>query len=209
MATLMDVSLFSYFGSIFLFLMVFVIVYGLLSMSKMFGTLKGANGIYAIISLGIAFFVLMFEPVSAMISVMIPWFTVVIILMFLIMFVVKMFDSDTSLFSGILKSKGVHWTLITVFIIIILASLSSTFGQSLLTQNENVVVTTEGEIIEATPSSGVDIPVNNMEPGSTGTDDFGNNMLMTLVNPKVLGLILMMIIGLFTIMLMADSQVMT
>ncbi|MGE0793589.1 MAG: hypothetical protein AB7V77_05425 [Candidatus Woesearchaeota archaeon] len=206
MATLMDVSLFSYFGSIFLFLMVFVIVYGLLSMSKMFSSLKGANGIYAIIALGIAFFVLMYKSVTSVLSVMVPWFAVLIIAIFLIMFVIKMFSQDDALFTNIIKSKGVYWTILTFVIIIVLASFSSTFGQTLLSGQEPIETTTT-EVIGGIEYTETTTSPQPSAAATTGTDDFGNNLLKTLVNPKVLGLMLLMIVGLFTIMLMADSQV--
>jgi len=203
MATFMDVSLFSYFGPIFLFLMVFVIVYAFLTVSKIFDKVDGKNGLYAIIALGTAFFILMFKPAMTVIAVMIPWFTVLIILIFLILFVLKMFNQDDELGKAIIGQKAVYWTFLTIVIIIVVSSLSTTFGQSLLTKQVGDTETMPVDDAIITAASNTTISTGT---ATTATPSFGDNVLMTLVNPKVLGLILMMLIGLFTIILMADSQ---
>ncbi|MDD3174859.1 MAG: hypothetical protein PHU51_00085 [Candidatus Nanoarchaeia archaeon] len=199
MATFMDVSLFSYFGPIFLFLMVFVIVYAFLSITKAFEKLPGKNALFAIIAISVSFFLLMYKPAMTVISVMIPWFTVLIMLTFLIMFVFKMFNQDETLWGSVIKQKSVMWTILTFVIIIVLASFSSTFGQTLLAE-QVTETTTDGMITTVTNQT---VPVTTT---STASSSFGNNVLMTLINPKVLGLILMLIIGMFTIMLLSDSQ---
>lgn len=210
MATLMDISLLEYFGSIFLFLMIFAVTYGLLTMSKMFKDVPGKNAIYAIMSLALSFFVVMFKPAAAVIKVMVPWVTILVIFVFLVLFVVKTFNQDDSLVSKLIYDKGVYWTIITIFIIIVIASFSSTFGQSLLTQQvaDDGTVISSGEYVtyvNGTPGGNADL-VRDFEQGPTDSANFGDNVLMTLVNPKVLGLILMMLIGLFTIMLLSGAQ---
>ncbi len=208
MATLMDVGLLDYFGSIFLFLMVFAVSYGLLSMSKFFKDVPGKNGLYAIVSLAVSFFIVMFKPASDIIRVMVPWATVLLIVSFLILFIVKTFNQDESMINKLIFDKGVYWTIITIFIIIIIASFSSTFGQSLLSkqvEGEDGTTIVYDENANVTATSKVDL-VRDFEQGTTGSSNFGDNVLMTLVNPKVLGLILMMLIGLFTIMLLSGAQ---
>jgi hypothetical protein len=205
MATLMDISLIGYFGPLFLFLLAFIIVYAFLISTKMFDKLPGKNGIAAIIALTLGFFILMFKPAALLISSMVPWFAVLIILLFLIMFSVKMFDQSEDLFAKVLGAKAVHWTLITIFIIIVISSLSYTFGQSLLEKQvgDNLSNVSGDDVYEEGNE-----PTTTQSPSSTATASrsFGDNVLMTIINPRVLGMILLLIIGVFTIIFMADSQ---
>lgn len=204
----MDVSLFSYFGPIFLFVLVFVVVYALLSVSKMFDKLEGKNGLYALLAITSAFFVLMFKPASTLITTMVPWFAALVILMFLIMFVVKMFNSDDKIFENLIQNnRGFYWILITIFIVIVIASLSSTFGQTLLSKQTGETVTeVNPSQINLNGTIGPEVPTIETAKATGASSNFGDNVLMTLVNPKVLGMILMLVIGMFTIMFMADSN---
>ena len=114
-----------------------------------------------------------------------------------------MFDQSDDLFSKVLGAKSVHWTLITIFIIIVISSLSSTFGQSLLSQQVGAdeVVSTNYSDVDSGSSTSTTTTSTTASSGS-----FGDNVLMTIVNPRVLGMILLLIIGIFTIIFMADSQ---
>lgn len=205
----MDISLIGYFGPLFLFLLAFIVVYAFLNITNMFKDIPGKNGISAIIALSLAFFILMFKPAAVLISSMVPWFAVLIILLFLIMFSVKMFNPSDDLFIKVLGTKAVHWTLITLFIIIVISSLSYTFGQSLLEKQvseENV----NSEYNTYEDASNYDEPTSSSTSSSTtpttATGSFGDNLLLTIINPRVLGMILLLLIGIFTIIFMADSQ---
>lgn len=208
MATLLDLGLLDHFGSIFVFLLIFLVTYAFLQVSGLFKKAEGHRGIYALISLAIAFLVSVSSQAVAVISVMTPWFTVLIIFMFLIFFVVRMFSGeDDELFKKLIKQNAIYWVLIVIFVIILLVSLSSIFGQKLLEDqigpqnNTEITTTPQGEF-------GVDYSGYDYEPGeagSTATTDYGNNFLMTLVHPKVLGMLLLVLIGFFAILLLSGT----
>lgn len=218
MATFLDLSLFSYFGSIFIFLFIFSIIWGLLSFLKIFKGVPGEKGIYGLIALSIALIVTMSKDTSYLIATMTPWFAVLMIFIFLIFLVLKMFsgENDTMMQEAI-KSPGVYWTIIVLSIIILIASLSSTFGQRLLTDEESTPSVNIDERNELTDDeiqyvnsdvdrdTSVSKTTTPVDTGSTATDDFNENVSATLFHPKVLGLIMMMFIAFFTILFIAKT----
>ncbi len=233
MATFMDVSLFQQFSGIFIFLLVFVVVYGFLSMMDMFKKNPGSKGLYAIISLAVAFLVITSESVFNVITTMIPWFTVLIIFIFLIFFVLKMWvgDDGDDLFMNLIKEPTLYWILIIIFVLIFIVSLSSTFGQHLLNQNpeiktlssgQQVVQLSNGTVLSLDDASNQGYNVQRLQATvitttsttdqslstvsqSTATTDFSQNVLLTIIHPKVLGMILFMLIGFLTIIFLAKA----
>ena len=83
MATFLDLTLFEHFSAIFMFLLVFVVTYGFLQVSNLFKDIEGKKGIYAIIAIAVAFLATMSKAVFMVIGALTPWFTVLIIFMFL------------------------------------------------------------------------------------------------------------------------------
>ncbi len=235
MVTFMDISLFAYIGPVFMFLFVFAIVYGLLVVSKLFKDVPGANGIYGIIAFVAGLFVLISKDTFMIIGSMTPWFTVLIIFVFLIFLVVKMFaGADTDIFENMVKQGPVRWVLVVVFVLILIISLSSSFGQHMLeqgtgttpqntgitptgssmsagttngqvqTSGQVVVVDQNGNVVPSSPSSG--LSSSSQDTSSVASSDFSSNVLATFINPKILGLILMMIIGFFSILLLTQAN---
>ena len=84
MATLLDVSVLGYFSPIFTFLLVFVLLYGVLTKINPFGDQKG---VYAILSLVAAVLVLIYPPAVQFINLFTPW----LILLFIIIYSPKIF----------------------------------------------------------------------------------------------------------------------
>ena len=212
MATFADFSLFQFLSPVFMFLLVFVVVYGFLNMFKMFKGLSWANGVNAIIALVCAFFVVGSGVAFRLLATMTPWFATLIIVLFLIFFVLRMFVGDNdAYFDNLIRHNALKWVIIVLFIIIVIASLSQTFGQSLLEEqvgSQEVIVDEDGNeiIVERVGEDRYqEVPARQSPQGSTATDDFGNNVLQTIIHPKVLGLILFMLIGFFTILLIAKS----
>jgi len=221
--TFMDVSLLGHFSVIFVFLLVFVITYGFLSVIKIFKAQSGEKGLYAIIALAIAFLVSMSQDALSVVLHMTPWFTVLIIFMFLVFFVVRMWaGDDDNLFKNLIKQSSVYWILIILFVLILISSLSSTFGQRLLNNNpqvqtlpggnnvqmENGTIMTVAEaqdsgyeiVSQQTTSNTASTPA-----GSTATSDFSGNVMATIINPKVLGMILFMLISFLMVIFLAKS----
>jgi len=217
MATLLDATLVGHFSTIFVFLFVFVIVYGFLSVTNIFKQAGGAKGLYAIIALAAAFFMAISGNTLKLLTTMTPWFIALVIFVFLVFLVVKMFSGDDdTLFKELIKQKPVYWVLVVLFVIILIVSLSSTYGQSLLEKQQpqqDVVTTVQQpttiqEPVQVTQQQVTVVESQTTLIGDQSTQDtsFSNNVLKTIVHPKVLGMILLLIIGFFTILFMAQTS---
>jgi len=204
MATFLDLSLFQHVSGIFIFIFVFLIVYAFLSMSKIFKDVGGHNGIYALISLTVAFLSSFSTGFVAVISTMAPWFTVIIVFIFLTFFVLRMFTTDDTFFETLVKQGALKWVLVVVFVIILLVSVSSAFGQKVLEEGTGTTSTTTQTTTTTlnTAGSSDSITVSN---SGVATNDFGTNMMQTLFHPKILGMLLVILIAFFTVLLIAKT----
>lgn len=222
MATFMDLTLFSHFSIVFVFLLVFVIIYGFLMASNLFRGAEGSKGIYAIIALAAAFLITLSKDAFTIITKITPWFTVLIIFLFLIFVVLKMFvGSDDTIIGGLIKDPSIYWVLLIIFILIIVIALASTFGQRSLNSVVNETGVQNNTVVYYQPTGQNIIVANNEQayvqnspttldsagqPTSTATTDYGTNMTNTLVNPKVLGMIALLLISFFAIIFIAKSS---
>ncbi|MBN1175258.1 hypothetical protein JXA48_01305 [Candidatus Woesearchaeota archaeon] len=202
MATFLDLALFQHVSSVFVFLFVFLIVYAFLNMSKIFKDVSGHNGIYAIVALTVAFLSSFSSGFVSVVSTMAPWFTVIIVFIFLSFFVARMFTTDEKFFEDLIKQGAIKWVLIITFVIILLVSISNSFGQQVLEQGTGQTSTTVTQ--NASSSAYGTQSVNT--GSSVATNDFGTNMTQTLFNPKILGMLLIILISFFTILLIARTS---
>ncbi len=227
MATFLDLSLLGFFGSIFMFIFVFALVWGLLSFFKLFKGVPGENGIYGLIALAMALFATVSKTTTTLIATLAPWFTVMIVFLFLLFIVFRMFSGeDGSQIKDAITKPGIYWTIIVLGIIILIGSLSNTFGQDLLEDQVGPTsnIDDNNEINDDADSQDIDVSGDSSTntnsntntgsssgqtattgTGSTATDDFSNNVLATIINPKVMGLIMLMLIAFFTILLIART----
>ena len=194
MATFLDVSILSQFSGIFTFLLVFVIVYGMLEVFKIFG--DGRRGLHAIIALAIGMIVMFSTGVVSVIQTFMPWFTLLIIVIFFILFAVRMFGSTTGDILGAFKNNSsiLTWILILTGVIL-LFSLGAGFGQQSLNQNSGPSANTTQTTVDG----------KQLATGSTDTGNFNQNLYNTLYHPKVLGLILVMIIVILAMLFLTTS----
>jgi len=201
MATFLDIGLFPHFESIFIVLIVFLLLFGLFEYIKVFG--EGKKGLHAIISLVVALMFLVYRIPSLMVGMMVPWFTVIIIFIFFTLLMVRIFNVGESDLTKLIKDANVYpWIIIFAALILFLA-LGSAFGQNLLEQGEPEMAssnaTTEGTYY---PESTEGLTA---ETTSTATPSFATNLLNTLRNPKVLGLLFVMLVGAFALLFLTKS----
>jgi CDP-diglyceride synthetase len=191
MATFIDISIIKNFTTIFTFLLVFVIIYGLLEMFNVFG--EGRKSIHAIIAMVIAFLVSVSSGVLTVIQTFTPWFVILILFIFFILFAVRMFgvsgESITKAFHN--KSAILTWVII-ITVLILLFSLGAGFGQQTLDQGQ-----TGGKVTSVATG-------NQTAPTDSG--DFSQNLYNTIYHPKVLGLILVMLIVVVSMLLLTDAE---
>lgn len=190
MATFLDISILGNFIGIFTFLLVFVIVYGMLEVFKVFG--DGHRGLHAIIALAIGFIVIFSKGVVVVIQTFTPWFTILILVIFFILFAIRMFGATSKDISDELKKGTTITTWVIIFtVVILLFSLGAGFGQESLTK---------------TSGSKVPQTATNTTDGSTATSDFNQNLYNTLFHPKVLGLILVMLLAVLAMLFLTGSE---
>lgn len=226
MATFLDITLLKGAKVIFTFLLVYVIVWGLLVWIKPFGK-DVPTGPYAIIGLVAAFFSVISPSVNYLIGFVTPWFLFLVIFLFFVLFILRMFNVSEVDLRTIIGQGSVHIMILVLIFIIMLFGLGSTFGQKSLeaTQGETGggVYYQGPDAFENVPveggdtTSGVLRPVEPLvpgqdlsnpgyagkpqpgQPGATATSDFSLNLVNTLLHPRVLAIIAVLLIGTITV----------
>ncbi|MFH1505682.1 MAG: hypothetical protein ABIE94_01695 [archaeon] len=184
MATLLDVSLLGNFTNIFMFLFIFIVVFAILGMTKAFGEAK--QGLNAMAAILVAVLVLLSKTLMGMLTTMVPWFIFTVIVIFFILFFLKMVGMKDSTIGEAVKKPHVYSIIIIVVVLIILVGFVKSFGPTLLAQQ---------------PIIGGDTGVN--ATNVTAPNEFTQNIYKTAFNPKVLGFIVIMLIAVFAIAFLA------
>ncbi|NQV08222.1 hypothetical protein HQ529_00030 [Candidatus Woesearchaeota archaeon] len=185
MATVLDIGLLESFSQLFTTLLVIFLVYGLLTYAKPFGDKKG---LYSLIAFILGIMMLLVPSVSELLVTITPWFVIMFIFVIFILMVYGIFGAKEEDFLGALKSaRGnqiVTWVIV-ISIIILLGGLGKVYftGEEATTE-----VTGEGTIQKG-------------DVGEVGTGAFW----ATIFHPKVLGLIMILLICVFTIMLLTSQ----
>ncbi len=228
MATLLDITLLSGAKVIFTFLLVYVIVWGLLVWIKPFGK-SVSTGPYAIIALVAAFFSVISGTVRYIIEFMTPWFLVLVLFLFFTLFVIRMFNIGEDKLFSIIRTGSVHMLILIIIGIIMLFALGSAFGQKSLEatqgQHGGVYYNPQGyandqEIGDRSGGGqggviqplepGADLnypgyPSGKPQPGQAGataTSSFSLNVINTLLHPKVMAIIAIILIATVGVWLM-------
>ena len=155
MATpMMDVSMLNYFSPIFIFVLIFAFVYGALHKTRVFGSNKMLSGIIGLI---IALIFVLITPLTKVVLIIAPWFSILFIFLIFVIVVFKIFGAtDDNITTVIRKSGLLQWTLIIICFIIAVGALAAVFGQQSLEEGygtqqpgigEGGEVSIEGEVI--------------------------------------------------------------
>lgn len=198
MATPLDISLLRQFDIIFPFLLVFVMVYAGLSFMKAF---KDNKGLHALLAFVLALLTL-FSPLAIRtINIMSPLFVILMIfILFALMIFMTLGPSESDVLH-VLKSKEYQFTWYWILAFILLIGFGSFF---------KAVVETQGGIPGyAGGGLGPAIAGAPGAPGNAGAGGAGQeaDFFKTLFHPKVLGLVFIMLLGLFTINRLAAASV--
>jgi len=191
MATFIDISIIKNFTTIFSFLLVFVIMYGLLEVFKVFG--EGHRGIHALIAMIMGFLVAISSGVLTFIQTFTPWFVILVIVIFFILFAVKMFGvKDDSITKAFHENSAIRTWIIIFTVLIILFSLGAGFGQQSLEQGQSGGTTTS--------------VVTGNQTAPTDTGSFSQNLYNTIYHPKILGFLLIMLIVVIAMLLLTEPE---
>jgi hypothetical protein len=184
MATMFDLSLFQSFSNLFAFLFVFVLVFGVLELRNF---LKN-SGLHALIALFISTLVATSSNVMPMIAWMTPWFVMLIVFfVFLILMLRFIGLEETQIVSGLGGKTGLTVSMLIIVSIIFIAALGHIYGQ------QTLELTTGPQNV--TGATGA--------PGTVG-ESFRENVAAVFFHPKILGLLLVLLIGAFTVRLLAN-----
>ena len=175
MATFLDIGLTQYFGVIFAFLFVFTIVYAILQYSKLLGDNKG---IHSIIALTIAFFTMLSDKMSKIITDLSPIFVVMMVFILLLLMVYKMFGMEEKWITELIQGgdNSLRYFILVLAFVVLLGVIANVYGSELLQYT------------------------------TTDTGSVTQNIGATLFNPKILGFGLVMLIAVFSIMMLAKSK---
>jgi hypothetical protein len=191
MAAVIDISIVKSFSNIFTFILVFVIIYGILEMVKFFGDDK--KSIHAMIAIVVAFLVSVSNGVVAVVQTFTPWFAIIILIIFFILFAVKMFGvTNDEITKAFHNNQSILTWIIMITAIILMFSLGAGFGQETLDQGQKGGTT-------------VSVATGNVT-SPTDTGSFSQNLYNTLYHPKILGFILIMLIIVVALMFLTDAD---
>lgn len=210
MASLLDITMLSYFAEIFIFIFVFVLVYALLKMTKVLGNDQGLLGL---ISIAVAALFMFSEKAINMITFMIPWFVLMGVFIFLVILNYRIMGGEGGVMQILIdsnKHKTVVYWIIIVGVMVVLMGLGNEYGQTVgpyLPSEGSDSGSVDGTYRNA--SSPIErisgIGDNQRGTGDVATDDFATNLGATLFHPKVLGMVLILVIGSFTLMFMVKG----
>lgn len=183
MATFLDVGLLEYFNIIFYLIFIFVLLYAILTLTKILGENKNLN---AMLALALAFILALSGPTRDLISFITPTIFVFIFFIFFAVLIYRFMgasDKDVLSFMGADKN-ATRWFIIIIFIIIILSSFGKIFFTEPVTSDVN------------------ETAVNKSAVGTTGE----SALAATLTHPKVLGLVLILLIGGFAMSFLSKQS---
>jgi hypothetical protein len=204
MASLLDVTLLSHFSEVFVFLFIFVLVYAVLKLTKVLGN---DSGLIGLLSISAAFMFMFSDKAIAMVTFMVPWFTLLAVFIMLIVLNYRILGGEGEVISSLIgakKHKMVVYWIVIIGIVIVLMALGKNYGQSVgpyLDEEGNTVYRNASSPIESVSGIGD----GYRGTGSVDTGDFETNLGATLFHPKVLGMVLILIIASFTMMFMVKD----
>lgn len=191
----MDLGLLSFFGSLFTFILVWIIVYALLEHTKALG--EGKKGLNGLIGIAVAVLVLASKYALSFINFIVPWFLILAVAVFLIIFVFRIFGIGTE--SIIAGGKSATMWVIFFSVIILLFGFGSVFGQITLNKgDEGNQSTSTGDDTSADGSG-------DLDTGPVDTEDYTKNVYNTLFHPKILGLALIFLIGVIALVFLTSK----
>jgi hypothetical protein len=174
MATLLDAGILKGFGDVFSWLLIFVIVYGALEVVNF---LKN-KALHALVAFAVTVVVGISGGGINIITYMAPWAVVVAVIIFFVLLLGQFAGLEQAQVLGIFGGKNAGWYIFIPLVIALIIAWTQGAG----THTKTV-----------TDASGNEITVDEPQRG----------FMAVLTNPKILGMMVVMLIFFFTILLMA------
>ncbi len=179
MATLLDATLISFLLPLFVFLFIFVVLYGLLSKTKLLGENTALNFLAALCVAAVAVFA---GTLIKLIGTVTPWIVFVLIILVLIFGIFKFFGVEDKETWDTIGGKTVVYV---VILIILLIGLTIVF---------------EPEVSPFEDKNGTGVSSSGLAGKSVK-----NEVLSTLTHPRLLGALFILLVAAFTIKLLIDK----
>lgn len=177
MATILDVGLLKGFSDIFVWLLVFVIVYGVLEVTNL---LKN-KGLHALLAFAITAVIVITGGGANLVTAMVPWVVVMAALVLFLLMLGQFAGLSATQIVSNFGGRGITWYLAIPLLVILVVAWTQ------VQQEEVVVDKTTGETVTA------EQPQQQRE------------FLGVLANPQVLGLILILAIAGMALVLMTGG----
>ena len=175
MATFIEtLGLLDYFSPILSAVLVFALVGALLLKTKVLGENKVVGWLIAAV---LGLLTLISEDVVNLINFISPWFVIMFIFLILLLLTYRLFGvTEDNIVHYMLNDRTINWTLLAIGLAIIGAGIFNVFGQRALQAGTDGIPNADGE-----------------------TTGFETNLFKTLFSPKILGLIMVFAIAIFTV----------
>lgn len=174
MATFIDAAVVGYFSSLFVFLLVLVVTYAILSMTEILGQNKSLS---AIVAFALAILFAASGTATRIFEIAAPWFVLIFLILFLLILIFKFTGSEELI--GLKKNVAIIVILIVVVVAIFVLSAGEVNREKKAALVEAGEITEESEVLS-----------------------FAGKVGETLRHPAILGLIVLLLMAVFTIMLL-------
>lgn len=193
MATFLDFSILSGASAVFAFLLVFLLVYSVITYTGMF---KTSPAVASIIAFSMAVVTIFSKSAVRVIQLVIPWYVLMMFLIFVILLMVLIFGSIGETGKDIRSTMGEYYKTVVNFIVVVsVIILLSGLGQVYLGGGEDDITGNQSTIISTT------ISTDGSNIGGRGAEAFVD----TLFHPKIIGIVAFFVIAVFTILLMGSK----
>ena len=175
-----DLTIIEKLGALFPFLLVLVLVYGFLQYAKPFG--KDKQAVYGVIAFVLAILTILSDTTVTIINMMAPWFILMFIVAFFLIMAFMFFGVKEKDIAHVFKTDKavIYWMIFFVALIFVLA-LGKVIGPDLLSYSEGSADVVEGQ-------------------------EFQANIFSTIFHPKVLGMVIVFVVALFTVKLLSSQD---
>ena len=185
MATALDIGGMEILKIILPVLLVYALVYGVLSYTKIFEK-EAVNHLIAIF---IALILLLVPSILEVVKYFVPWIAVLLVILLLAIILIRFMGASEKDISDVIKKSSVVYIIITVFVILLIAAIGKVYFA-------------EGEFLEEGGSA-----VEAISEGKAGTEETGERGFWnTFFSPKILGLLLVMLIAVFAILCLSGEK---
>lgn len=196
MATFLDIGILRNFSVIFTWLLMYVAIYGFLEVINPFG--KDKKNFHALVALAISFLGILSKSARYFVEFITPWFLVLILVLFFIIFIVRMFGLGEGDMVKVIKDSITYTWLLVIIVLIVFIAIGSTFGQRTLEATTGTPPSQPAPPIG--PEAGQTLQAVQPGTGSTATpNNYAQNVVASFFHPKVLGMLFILLLGTFTI----------